>query len=216
MQLSVHWNYATSRRSARPTVGRLAAAPQRLLRHVSPCKARELMFLSERITAQEAERIGLVNRVVDEGDVLDAALAVAEKIATKSPMTMKLLKRALRGHACVCCTSSRTGDDRLVLYSRNAHEDAAPSWRSAPGETSALPAHGGLATPLARRLAAHVGIDLATVAESGPGGRIMADEVNAAATASKEVAKVPGEPMGTVRGSVRPLGDCCRASFLER
>ena len=36
-----------------------AGGSQRLMRQVSPCKARELMFLGERITAEEAERIGL-------------------------------------------------------------------------------------------------------------------------------------------------------------
>jgi enoyl-CoA hydratase len=54
-----------------------AGGSQRLMRQVSPCKSRELMFLGERITAQEAERLGLVNQVVEDGEALDAALAMA-------------------------------------------------------------------------------------------------------------------------------------------
>lgn len=102
-----------------------AGGSQRLLRQVSPCKARELMFLGEQITAQDAERIGLVNYVVDDGQVLTAALQVAQKIAAKSPMTLKLLKRALRDGADMPASAALRHEQAmiaLVLDSRDAHE----------------------------------------------------------------------------------------------
>jgi enoyl-CoA hydratase len=102
-----------------------AGGSQRLLRQISPCKARELMFLGERITAQEAERIGLVNAVVDDGEALAAALEIGAKLAAKSPMTLKLLKRALRDGAEMNPSAALRHEQAmigLVLDSRDAHE----------------------------------------------------------------------------------------------
>lgn len=102
-----------------------AGGSQRLMRQVSPCKARELMFLGERISAEEAERLGLVNQVVEDGDVLDAALAMAGKIAAKSPLVLKLLKRALRDGAEMPPSAALSHEQAmigLVLDSHDAHE----------------------------------------------------------------------------------------------
>lgn len=102
-----------------------AGGSQRLLRQVSPCKARELMFLGERITAEEAERIGLVNRVVEDGEAVTAALEIAAKLAAKSAMTLKLLKRALRDGAEMPPSAALRHEQAmigLVLDSRDAHE----------------------------------------------------------------------------------------------
>lgn len=61
-----------------------------LLRSLSPKKALELMLTGRRIDASEAERIGLVNRVVPAAD-LDAAVdELAAGLASKSPAVMKL------------------------------------------------------------------------------------------------------------------------------
>lgn len=102
-----------------------AGGSQRLLRQISPCKARELMFLGERITAEEAERIGLVNTVVDDGEAVNAALAVAAKLAAKSAMTLRLLKRTLRDGAEMPPSAALRHEQAmigLVLDSRDAHE----------------------------------------------------------------------------------------------
>jgi enoyl-CoA hydratase len=102
-----------------------AGGSQRLIRQVSPCKARELMFLGDRITAEEAERIGLLNQVVDDGQALDAALEMAAKLAGKSSMTLKLLKRTLRDGAEMTPSASMRHEQAmigLVLDSHDAHE----------------------------------------------------------------------------------------------
>jgi enoyl-CoA hydratase len=102
-----------------------AGGSQRLLRQISPCKARELMFLGERITAEEAERIGLVNTVVDDGEAVNAALAVAAKLAAKSAMTLRLLKRTLRDGAEMPPSAALRHEQAmigLVLDSHDAHE----------------------------------------------------------------------------------------------
>jgi len=102
-----------------------AGGSQRLMRQVSPCKARELMFLGERISAEEAERIGLVNQVVDDGEALNASLEIAGKLAARSPMTLKLLKRTLRDGAEMPPSAALRHEQAmigLVLDSEDAHE----------------------------------------------------------------------------------------------
>jgi enoyl-CoA hydratase len=66
-----------------------------LYRNVPRKKATELVLLGEQISAAEAERIGIVNRVV-AADAFDAAVREwAEKLAAKSPALMRLGKDAL-------------------------------------------------------------------------------------------------------------------------
>jgi enoyl-CoA hydratase/carnithine racemase len=66
-----------------------------IYRNVGAKKTAELMLLGEQISAAEAERIGIVNRVV-AADELDAAVAEwATRLANKSPVLMKLGKDAM-------------------------------------------------------------------------------------------------------------------------
>ncbi len=58
-------------------------------------KAKELIFAGEFIDAQEATRIGLVNRVVPNDNLLDEALAMAQKIGERSPLALKLSRIAI-------------------------------------------------------------------------------------------------------------------------
>ena len=66
-----------------------------IYRNVPRKKTTELLLLGEQISAEEAERIGIVNRVVP-ADQFDAAVRDwASKLASKSPVIMKLGKDAL-------------------------------------------------------------------------------------------------------------------------
>ncbi len=66
-----------------------------IYRNVPRKKTNELLLLGEQISAQEAERIGIVNRVVS-ADEFDAAVADwAAKLASKSPLMMRLGKDAM-------------------------------------------------------------------------------------------------------------------------
>jgi enoyl-CoA hydratase len=59
-------------------------------------KAKELLFTGEdRIPADEALRIGLVNRVVPRGELDDATLALAQEIAKNEPFVVQTTKRAV-------------------------------------------------------------------------------------------------------------------------
>jgi enoyl-CoA hydratase len=66
-----------------------------IYRNVGRKKTNELLLLGERIDAGEAERIGIVNRVVPDAE-LDAAVGEwAAKLASKSPVLMRLGKDAM-------------------------------------------------------------------------------------------------------------------------
>ncbi|MGZ4186356.1 MAG: enoyl-CoA hydratase/isomerase family protein [Solirubrobacteraceae bacterium] len=66
-----------------------------IYRNVGRKKTNELLLLGEQISAEEAHRIGIVNRVV-AADEFDSAVAEwAEKLASKSPVLMKLGKDAM-------------------------------------------------------------------------------------------------------------------------
>jgi len=60
-------------------------------------KTRYLFYTGEMMCAQEAYRLGAVERVVSEAELRDAALAVANKIAEKSPDMVRIAKEALQG-----------------------------------------------------------------------------------------------------------------------
>ncbi len=102
-----------------------AGGTQRILRQLPLCRAKELMFLGEHISAQEAAAIGLVNRVVPKSEVLAAALELAAKAAAKSPLVLKLLKRTLREGAEMPLPQALAYEQAmigLVLDSGDAHE----------------------------------------------------------------------------------------------
>jgi enoyl-CoA hydratase len=72
-----------------------AGGSQRLMRQISPCKAREMMFTGDRISAKEAVKIGLINHVVSADELMPEVMKMAKRIASHSPLVLKILKRNL-------------------------------------------------------------------------------------------------------------------------
>lgn len=68
---------------------------QRLPRLIDPGKAKEIIFADERINAQEALRIGLVQRVVPKGQAVEEAKKLLKKIMGKGPVAIKMAKKAI-------------------------------------------------------------------------------------------------------------------------
>lgn len=68
---------------------------QRLPRLVGKGKAMELIFTGEIISADEACKIGLVNKVVGQDELMDQALAMAEKISANAPLAVSFSKQAI-------------------------------------------------------------------------------------------------------------------------
>ncbi|AHY47342.1 Enoyl-CoA hydratase/carnithine racemase [Rubrobacter radiotolerans] len=72
---------------------------QRAPRLLGPAVAKELIFTGRRIKAEEAMRIGLVNRVVGQGEALSAAKEIAAEIAANGPLAVRFAKAcANRAH----------------------------------------------------------------------------------------------------------------------
>jgi enoyl-CoA hydratase len=68
---------------------------QRLPRLVGPGKAKEVIFADERVNAQEALRIGLVQRVVPKGQAVEEAKKLMKKIMGKGPVAIRMAKKAI-------------------------------------------------------------------------------------------------------------------------
>lgn len=102
-----------------------AGGTQRIIREIAPCKAREMMFTGDRITAAQAVDIGLANAVVPAAELRERALELAARIARKSPLTLKLLKRTLQHGADMPLPAALQYEQAtvsLALDSADAHE----------------------------------------------------------------------------------------------
>lgn len=68
---------------------------QRLTRRVSEANAKYLLFTAEAIDAQEALRMGLVQKVLPQEDFFEEAIKVVNTITAKGPEAIKAVKRAV-------------------------------------------------------------------------------------------------------------------------
>jgi enoyl-CoA hydratase len=71
------------------------AGTQRLARIVGRGRALELLLTGDQITAQDAHRLGLVNRVVSAADLLPQAKALAASLAAKAPVAVRYILEAV-------------------------------------------------------------------------------------------------------------------------
>ena len=74
----------------------LGGSTVRLRRQIPYTKAIELLLTGDTIDAREAERIGLIGRVVPDGTALDEARVVAQKIASNGPLAVQAVKRSVQ------------------------------------------------------------------------------------------------------------------------
>lgn len=76
-----------------------AGGTQRLIRAVGKALAMEIVLNDRRLTAQEAYQFGLVNRVYPVESYLDEALRLANQIAARAPLAVRLAKESInRAH----------------------------------------------------------------------------------------------------------------------
>jgi len=77
------------------SVGELGTS-YNLTRLIGPGRAAEISYTARIVEAEEAARIGLVNRIVPTEQLFDEALAMARLIATNSPGGVRMSKRAIQ------------------------------------------------------------------------------------------------------------------------
>jgi crotonobetainyl-CoA hydratase len=88
--------------------------------HQLPRKvAMELLLTGEPITASDALDWGLINQVVTEGSVLDAALALAARVTVNAPLSVQASKRIAYGVDDGVITGDEPGWDRTVREMRS-------------------------------------------------------------------------------------------------
>jgi len=66
-----------------------------LPRIVGTSKALELLLTGDMLNAEEALKLGIVNKVVDHENLMDETLSLANKIAAKAPLAVQMMKRAV-------------------------------------------------------------------------------------------------------------------------
>ena len=71
-------------------------SPVFLPRVLPPGKALQMLMTGDPISAQEAYRLGMVNEIHPQAELLDAAMRIAEKIASNSPTAVQAVKGAVR------------------------------------------------------------------------------------------------------------------------
>lgn len=99
-----------------------AGGTQRLTRAIGKSRAMEMILSGEPITARQAEAAGLVARVTLDELVVTDALALAAKIATKSPIALRLAKEAVNSAYEMSLTDALAHERRL-FYLLFASED---------------------------------------------------------------------------------------------
>lgn len=90
-----------------------AGGTQRLPRHIGWGRAKELILTGRTIDAREAERLGLVSKVVPRGELMAAARELAERILSRGPLAVRLAKLSLN-------VAARTGLDAGLQVERLA------------------------------------------------------------------------------------------------
>jgi len=73
-----------------------AGAIQRLPKRLPYNKAMEMFLIGERMSAQDAANYGLVNKVVPAAELMEAAMAWANKMTDVAPLALQAVKEVLR------------------------------------------------------------------------------------------------------------------------
>jgi enoyl-CoA hydratase len=73
----------------------LGGSTVRLRRQIPYTVAMDLLLTARPVPAEEAQRIGLIGRVVPDGQALEEALAIAEVISANGPLAVEAIKRSV-------------------------------------------------------------------------------------------------------------------------
>jgi enoyl-CoA hydratase len=109
------------KRALIPFAGSLARLP----RQIPLCMAMEMLLTGEPIGAIDAQRGGLVNRVVPADRLLETAYAVATSIARNGPVAVRAVKRTVVAASGVSLAAAYELEDRAkaaVMASEDARE----------------------------------------------------------------------------------------------
>ena len=114
---------------------------QLLVRRAGPAVAADLVLTARRVPAEEAQKLGLVDRVVERGAARATAIGLARAAASNSPVAVRAAKRAMRLGAGVDLASALEIEDAAWRTAASSPDRAegikafvekrAPDWPSA-------------------------------------------------------------------------------------
>jgi enoyl-CoA hydratase len=117
-----------------------AGGTQRLPRAIGKAKAMDMCLSARMLDAQEADRYGLVSRVVPDAELLDRTLALAEQIAAFSSPALMAIKASVN-RAWESPLTEGILFERHALYERFASADAHEGMRAFLGKRTPLFQH---------------------------------------------------------------------------
>lgn len=102
----------------------------RLPQVVGPSRAAELLFTGDVVDAREAERIGLVSRVVPHAELYAVAHDLARRIAANAPLALRYMKEGLRRatYGDVSDLGAYIGQTLAYLFTTEDHREGALSF----------------------------------------------------------------------------------------
>lgn len=153
----------------------------------------------------------LVSWKVKVGDEVEIGDVIADIETDKATMEMEAFDEGIVSEILIEEGAKAPIGATLAILKEEGEEDSAPSQAAAPAKaasatpstpaqttaqsspvpTQAVDGSRIKASPLAKKIAASKGVDLSTIKGSGPGGRIVADDVNNAKTASPAAQSTP-------------------------
>lgn len=97
-------------------------AVPRLVSLIGPARTKRLVLMAQKVTADESERWGLVDFIVDDGAVIDEAMCLARVMAEKPRMAVQVTKKAINAVSTVFNQISAHGDNMQVKATLEAHK----------------------------------------------------------------------------------------------
>ncbi|MGQ0843838.1 MAG: enoyl-CoA hydratase-related protein [Sporichthyaceae bacterium] len=88
-------------------------------------RAKEMWYLNRKYTAEQAERMGLVNEVVPAAELMARVREIAEELLARSPLALAALKGAFSARHTGVAGQARMGHDQMLSYylmTAEAHE----------------------------------------------------------------------------------------------
>ncbi|AGL00921.1 enoyl-CoA hydratase-related protein [Desulfoscipio gibsoniae] len=95
---------------------------QRLPRLIGLARAKELLYLGDMIDAVTAEKYGLVNKVVKQSELMNEAMAMAKKLASKPAVAMKVLKNTVNNGVEMNITSATNFETNSFLVTFSSED----------------------------------------------------------------------------------------------
>lgn len=96
------------------------AAVPRLVNLIGPARAKEVCILAEKISPEDALKLGMIERIANQGEAMDMARELAEEIALRPPVAVHMIKRSINAYAnALMDVASFADGDQFILLTKS-------------------------------------------------------------------------------------------------